>query len=264
MDRHRRARIVLLLATAPVLLFLVLPSLIIVPMALTRGQMIQFPPEWISVHAFADYLGDPGWMASTLLSLRIALLAVVVGAVCGSSAAVALHGRRFTGRSVLVGIIMAPIVIPVVVLALGDYLLFAPLRLIGSPVAIGLAHGLLATPYVFISVQTSLTAGLDPVLVRSARSLGARPFSVLRHVYWPAVRPGVAAGSLLGFSVSFDEVVTASFLQGPGVITLPVHMFTSIQYELTPTIAAAASVFLGLALAALLLQALLTRGRTPA
>ena len=256
-----RSRALLLLAASPVLLFLLLPSLVIVPMALTRGQMIQFPPEWISVHAFADYLGDREWIGSTLLSARVALLAVVLGVLCGTTAAIGLHGRRFPGRGLVVGLIMAPIVVPLVVLALGDYLLFARLRLIGSPVAIGLAHGLLATPYVFISVQTSLVSSLDPALVRSARSLGARPLAVLHHVYWPAVRPGVAAGAVLGFAVSFDEVVTALFLQGPGSITLPVRMFTSIQYELTPKIAAAASVFLGLGLFALMLQALIGRGK---
>ena len=261
MDRRRHGQRLLLAAATPVLLFLLLPSLVIVPMALTRGRMIQFPPDWVSVHAFADYLGDPAWMASTVLSLRVALVAVAVGVACGGSAAVALHGRRFPGRSLIVGVIMAPVVVPLVVLALGDYLLFAPLRLIGSPLALGLAHGLLAAPYVFIATATSLAAGLDPVLVRSARSLGAPPLAVLRHVYWSAARPGVASGALLGFAVSFDEVVTALFLQGPGAVTLPVRMFTSIQYELTPTVAAASSVFLGLALLALLLQELGTHGR---
>lgn len=257
----RTSRAVLLLAASPVLLFLLLPSLVIVPMALTRGQMLQFPPQWISVHAFADYLDDPNWVASTLLSVRIALLATFIGVLCGSTAAIALHRQRFFGRNVLVGLIMAPIVVPLVVLALGDYLLFAPLRLIGSWIAIGFAHGLLATPYVFISVQTSLVASLDPALVRSARSLGASPLSVLRHVYWPCIRPGVASGAVIGFAVSFDEVVTALFLQGPDAVTLPVRMFTSIQYELTPKIAATASLFLGLALLALALQALTGRGR---
>lgn len=254
--RAARGRLWLLLAAAPVLFFLLLPSLVIVPMALTRGQLLQFPPEWISIRPFQDYLRDPGWMASTWLSARIALLATAVAAVCGTMAAIALHGRRFPGRSLVTGLIMAPIVVPLVVLALGHYLVFARLHLLGSPLAIGLAHGLLATPYVFISVQTSLATHLDPALIRSARSLGARFFSVLRHVYWPAVRPGVAAGSLLGFAVSFDEVVIALFLQGPQTVTLPVRMFTAIQFELTPKIAAAASVFIALALLGLLLQAL--------
>ncbi len=259
--RASRARFALLAACAPVLAFLLLPSLIIVPMALTRGNLIQFPPEWISVHSFADYAHDPQWRASTWLSLQVAALAVATACVAGTSAAVALHGKRFAGRGLVAGIIMTPIVVPLVVLALGEYLVLAPLHMVGSWAAIGLVHGLLATPYVFISVQTSLTAELNPALVRSARSLGAGAVAVGRHVYWPAIWPGVAAGAVLGFAVSFDEVVVALFLQGTGSVTLPVRMFTAVQYELTPKIAAASSLFLAVGVIALLLQAATRRSR---
>ena len=145
---------------------------------------------------------------------------------------------------------------PLVVLALGDYLLLAQLHMIGGWGAIGLVHGMLVTPYVFISVQTSLAAGLDPVLIRAASGLGAAPPVVVRHVYWPAIRPGLLSGAVLSFAVSFDEVVLALFLQGPDATTLPVRMFTAIQYELTPKIAASASLFLALAVLVLGAQAL--------
>ncbi len=256
-----RASVTLVLASTPVLVFLVLPSLVIVPMALTAGNLLQFPPAGLSLHAFADYLSDPGWRASTLLSLQVALLAVAAGVLAGSGAAIALHGRRFPGRGLLVGFILSPIVVPAILLALGDYLLLAPAGLVGAWWAIGLAHAMLVTPYVFIAVQTSLVVDLDPALARCARSLGAGMPTVLRHVYWPAIRPGVLAGAVLGFAVSFDEVVLALFLQGPSTVTLPVRMFTSIQYELSPKIAAAASVFLGLAALVLAAQAGLTRQR---
>jgi putative spermidine/putrescine transport system permease protein len=94
--------------------------------------------------------------------------------------------------------------------------------------------------------------------VRSARSLGAGKLSVFRHVYWPAIRPGVLSGCILGFAVSFDEVVVALFLQGPSTVTLPVRMFTAIQFELTPKVAASASLFILLATLALVAQTLLT------
>jgi putative spermidine/putrescine transport system permease protein len=260
MARHDRVAAVLLLtASAPIVVFLLLPSLIIIPMALTKGQLIQFPPEWISVHAFTDYLQDASWMHSTLLSFEVSALAVVLGCITGTAAAIALHSRRFPGKSVLTGVILAPIVVPLIVLALGEYLLFARLHAVGSWVVIGLVHAMLVTPYVFVSVQTSLTAALNPTLIRSARSLGAGSISVFRHVYWPAIRPGVLSGCILGFAVSFDEVVVALFLQGPDTVTLPVRMFTAIQFELTPKIAASASLFILLATLALIAQSLLQR-----
>jgi putative spermidine/putrescine transport system permease protein len=257
-------RLTLYGACAPVLVFLLLPSLVIVPMALTKGQMIEFPPIWISVHSFTDYLGDPQWFESTLLSFQVAALAVVIGCVTGSAAAVALHGKRFSGKGLVSGAIMAPIVVPLVVFALGGYLVFARLHMAGGWVAIGLLHGMLVTPYVFISVQTSLLAALNPLLVRSARSLGAGRLSVLRHVVWPAIRPGVLAGGLLGFAVSFDEVVVALFLQGPRAVTLPVRMFAAIQFELTPKVAASASLFLALSVLVLLAQGVVMRRRVAA
>ena len=257
----RIGRALLLGASVPILLFLLLPSLIIVPMALTKGQLIQFPPQWISLHSFTDYLSDAQWMNSTWLSFQVAVLAVALGCIAGSAAAIALHGRRFPGKGLVISIILAPIVVPLIVLALGEYLLFAHFQLVGSWFAIGLVHAVLVTPYVFISVQTSLTAELNPALVRSARSLGAGRFSVLRHVYWPAIRPGVLSGCILGFAVSFDEVVIALFLQGPDAVTLPVRMFTAIQFELTPKIAASASLFILLATFGLAAQALLMARR---
>ncbi|HTC09199.1 MAG TPA: ABC transporter permease [Acetobacteraceae bacterium] len=256
------ARGALIASCTPVLAFLLLPSLVIVPMALTKGQMLQFPPIWISTHAFTDYLGDPDWFASTVLSFKIAALAVAIGGLTGAAAALALHGKRFPGKGLVVGAIMAPIVVPLVVLALGGYLVFAWLHMVGGWIAIGLLHGTLVTPYVFISVQTSLVAALNPLLVRSARSLGAGRLAVLRHVIWPAILPGVAAGAVLGFAVSFDEVVIALFLQGPQTVTLPVRMFTAIQFELTPKVAASASLFLALSVVVLLTQAAAMRRRS--
>ena len=253
------SRKLLLLANVPVLLFLALPVLVIVPMALTRGQLIRFPPDGLSVHSFVDYWRDPQWVASTWLSLRVALFASVLGGVAGGSAAAGMHGRRFRGSGLLTGVILAPIVLPLIVLALGDYLLFARLRLLGGWLAIGLAHGLLVTPYVFVSVQGSLASRLDPSLIQAARGLGAGSWRVLRAVWWPAIRPGLLAGCILAFAVSFDEVVIALFLQGPDATTLPVRMFTSIQFELTPKIAACASLFLGLASVLLVLQTLVAR-----
>jgi putative spermidine/putrescine transport system permease protein len=244
-------------------LYLLLPSLIIVPMALTKSQLIQFPPEWISIHAFTDYFQDQQWFASTIVSLKVAALATSTACLAGSCAAIALQGRTFRGKAIVVGIILAPIVVPLVVLALADYLFFVQLRFIPGWMKIGLAHSLLVTPYVFVTVQASL-AGLDPALARSARSLGAKPISVLRHVYWPAIRPGVLAGAIFAFAVSFDEVVIALFLQSPEATTLPVRMFTSIQYDLTPKIAAIATVMLGLAALALAAQGLVAlRSRNP-
>lgn len=256
-ERHRpQGQRLLSFAAFVIGLYLLLPTLIVVPMSLTRGQLIQFPPEGLSIHSFSDYFEDRQWIDSTVTSFKIALLAVAIACTVGVLTAAGLHGKHFPGKDLVVGLILSPIVVPLIVLALADYIFFARLRLIGDWVEIGLAHSLLVTPYVFVTVQASLT-GLNPALLRSARSLGARTASVWRHVYWPAIRPGVFAGAIFAFAVSFDEVVIALFLQSPNATTLPVRMLTSIQYDLTPKIAATATLLLAFALLALCAQGLL-------
>ena len=262
MARRRLAPGRLLLATAcvPILLFLLVPILIIVPMALTRGDLLTFPPDGISIRPFMDFFGDAQWVASAVTSLKVATLATAVAGAAGGAGAVALHRNPSRLRGAATTLILMPLMIPVVVLALGDYLFLARLQLIGGWVAIGLAHSVLVTPYVFVAVQASL-AGLDPALPRAARSLGGGNFALLRDVYWPAIRPGVLGGAVFAFIGSFDEVVVSLFLSGPSVTTLPVQMFTSLQYDLSPKIAAVSSLLFFLSLLALATQAL-QRART--
>jgi putative spermidine/putrescine transport system permease protein len=138
---------------------------------------------------------------------------------------------------------------------LGDYLFFSRIGVIGGWTSIGLAHSVLAVPYVFIAVQASL-AGLDPALPRAAESMGSGPFALLRFVYWPAIRPGVLAGAIFAFIASFDEVVISLFLAGPNVTTLPVQMFVGLQFDLTPKIAAVSAILFALSLVGLAVQAL--------
>ena len=189
-------------------------------------------------------------------------LAVVLGCITGSAAAIALHDRRFPGKGLLTGIILAPIVVPLIVLALGEYLsLFAWLHVMGSWVAIarGACHAGDAIRVHFGADR--LTAELNPALIRSARSLGAGGWRCSATCIGRRSGRAYSAAAILGFAVSFDEVVIALFLQGPNTVTLPVRMFTAIQFELTPKVAASASLFILLATLALIAQSLLPARR---
>ncbi len=165
----------------PILLFLLVPILIVVSMALTKGDLLTFPPDGISVRPFLDFFHDPQWVASAVTSLQVAILPTAVACIISGAGAVALHRSpsRLTGA--VATVILMPLTIPVVVLALGAYLFLARLHLIGGWVAIGLAHSVLITPYVFIAVQASL-AGIDPALPQAARSLGGGNLALLRDV----------------------------------------------------------------------------------
>jgi putative spermidine/putrescine transport system permease protein len=245
----------LFLACLPILIFLFVPILIVIPMAFTKGQILMFPPEGLSTRPFTELFNDRQWMESAVVSLKIAILATVLATLVGSAAAVALHKSKIPLKGLITTIILLPLMIPAIVLALGYYLFFLQFGQTGRWTSIALAHSVAITPYVFVAVQASL-AGLDPALARAARSLGGGALAVLYHVYWPTIRPGVIGGAIFAFIGSFDEIVIAMFLAGPSVVTLPVQMFNSLQMDLTPKLAAVSALLFLLSVVGFLAQAL--------
>ncbi len=248
-NQHRS----LILASLPVFVFLVVPTLIVVPVALNDSRYITFPPQSFSSAAVAGFFADRAWTSALLASLQAAGIAMALAVLLGGSAAVALHARKFVGRSLVTGLILAPMIVPPIVLALAFYRFFISVGMVGSILPIGLAHAVIAAPYAFLTTRASL-AGLNPALVRSARSLGAGAPSVMRHVYLPVIAPGLVSGALFAFSVSIDETVMSLFMQSPGATTLPVKMFTDIQFNLTPKIAVSSALLVTVATLGLLFQ----------
>lgn len=244
------AKIVMWVALAPVFVYLVLPSLIVIPIAFTSSKVIEWPPPSLSLDTFGKFFADDAWTSAIASSFLIALIVMVVATIVGTLAAIGLSGKPFLGRGALVGIILMPLAIPVVVLGLGDFAFLARagrmlngLQLVGTRPGIAIAQSVLAVPFVYVVMSAAL-AGLNPQLVRSAQSLGAGTWSLFLHVYFPAVKMGLIASALFAFIVSFDEPVVAYFLQGPDAMTLPVKMYTDIQYNLTPLIAVSSTILL--------------------
>ncbi|NTJ11591.1 ABC transporter permease [Rhizobium lusitanum] len=238
----------------PILAFLLVPILIVVPMAFTKGQILNFPPQLFSVHAFTELFADTQWMESALISLRVGMLATLIAVLVGVTSVLALHRRPAVLTGVVTGIVLLPMMIPGIVTALSFYLFFRRIGMGGSWVAIALAHSVVITPYVFVATQASLS-GVDPALPRAARSLGAGAWTIFWVVYWPAIRPGVIGGGVFAFIGSFDEIVISLFLSGPNLVTLPVQIFTSLQMDLTPKVAAVSAVLILLSLIGLAAQA---------
>ncbi len=237
--------------------FLVVPSLIIVPMSLTPTNLLEFPPGGISFHSYGEFFGSIEWMKSLATSGQAAAIAVCISGLFGTLAAIGLHDVRFPGRGFLIALIMLPIAIPLVVLGLGFVGFFGRFHLVATPIGIGLAHAVLALPYVYIMVTSSLS-GLNPSLIRAVTSCGGGAKDIFRFVYVPTILPGVVGGLIMAFTISFDEVVVAYFLQGPDATTIPVRIFLNLQYSLSPVIAAISTLLLTITTALLLTQIVLT------
>ena len=243
--------LVLLLAL-PGLLFLLLPILAVVPMSFTAGQVVEFPPEEWGLAAYRALLADPRWGQAIVFSLKVSAVAVVLSVVAAGFAAIGLSRLHMRGEALVTAVILAPLAMPVVVLALGTFQFFIQIQINGTLAGIALAHAVLGVPYVFLTVRAALSK-LDMALVRSAMSLGAGTLDVLRWVYLPAILPALLSGALLVFVVSFDEVVVSLFLSGPGALTLPVKLLTEVQFNLSPTIMAVSALLLAVVVFAVVL-----------
>jgi ABC-type spermidine/putrescine transport system permease subunit II len=219
------------------LIFLCAPIVIIVAVSFNATEYIQFPPRAWSLRWYRNYFGTRQWLEPTLLSLRVAAVTMVCSTALGTAAAVGLTRGQFRGRRALEFFFVSPMVVPTIVLAVGLYLLFARFRLVGQPMALYLAHTVVATPLVIVMVSAALRT-TDPAIELAARSLGAGYFRTLWHVTLPAVLPAVISGAAFAFLVSFDEVVLAIFLGGPTTTTLPKRMWESVRFEIDPTLTA--------------------------
>ncbi|WP_395517457.1 ABC transporter permease subunit [Pseudorhizobium flavum] len=244
-----------------VLIFLITPILIIFPMSLGNSPFLSFPPDSYSLRWFDKLFSDAKWLRGVSNSLQAAGVAVCLSVVLGTLAAIGTMrvGKGF--RPLLETIFILPMVIPVIILSVGLFYMLSPLGMTGSPLTLGLAHSVLAVPYVFITVRASLV-GFDRNLELAAMNLGASWPVMFRRVMLPAIMPGVIAGAVFAFIQSFDDVVLALFLTNIRSRTLPRVMFEGMAHEIDPTIIAASAMIILLTLSLLAINLLLSRRPT--
>jgi putative spermidine/putrescine transport system permease protein len=249
-----------LLIAAAVLIgvWLLAPMLVVIPMSLTDRRSLGFPPSGWSLQWYERFFTEEQWHGALLTSVQIALLVTVLATGFGTAAAFALVRGRFPGKGAVNALLLAPLVVPVVIVAIAVFGVYLRWQLSGTVLGFVMAHTALALPFVIITVSASLR-GFDRRLELAAANLGASPATTFRKVTLPLILPGVLSGALFAFITSFDEVVVALFLQSPDVRTLPVQMFTSVTREVDPTIAAASTMILVLTTALLVLFAFTRR-----
>jgi len=236
---------------ALVLLFLVLPILVIVPLSFNSGSFLVYPLQGLSMRWYADFFTSAEWMRSLTNSMIAAPAATLLAMVFGTLAAIGLTRGEFRGKALVMSLLISPMVAPVVIVGVASYLFFAPLGLGNSYISLILVHAVLGVPFVIITVSATLQ-GFNYNLVRAAASMGASPLLAFRKITLPLIAPGVISGALFAFATSFDEVVVTLFLAGPEQATLPRQMFSGIRENLSPTIAAAATLLIGFSIVMLL------------
>ena len=234
-----------------ILLFLLIPILVIVPLSFSEGSLLLYPMPGLSLRWYEALFNSEDWIRATRNSFIVAPLSTVIATVLGTMAAMGLQRASFIGKSLLMGMLISPMIVPLVVVGVGVYLFFAPYGLTNSYMGLVLTHAALGSPFVLTTVLATLQ-GFDSNLVRAAYSLGANPLRAFFTVTLPIIAPGVIAGALFAFITSFDEVITTLFLAGPQQVTLPRQMFTGIRENISPIIAAIATILIVFSTALLL------------
>jgi len=219
-----------------VLAFLLVPIVVIVPLSFSDSSFLVYPiPGW-SLKWYQNLFTSEDWSRAARNSFIVAPLATAIATALGTLAAVGLVRTNFPFKGALMGLLIAPMVVPIVVVGVATYLFFAPLGLVDSYAALG-------APFVLTTVLATLQ-GFNHNLVRASLSLGGNPVVTFFRVTLPVIAPGVISGALFAFATSFDEVVVTLFLAGPEQVTLPRQMFTGIRENITPTIAAVATLLI--------------------
>ncbi len=243
------------------LMFLVLPALIAIPVSLTPKRFLSMPKGEFSLRHFEKLFTSEDWLSSFGQSAVIATSTSFLATVLGTLCAIGLWRISSKYSEVVRAFLLLPLIIPQIISAMAFYRLWIPMGLLDSYSGLIIAHTILAAPMVLITVSASL-ANFDPKLEQASRNLGASNWTTMRRVILPSVRPGVMAGALFAFILSWDEIVVTLFLSKFTVFTLPRRMWNGIRENTDPTVAAAAVVLIAITIIAFVVSALISRRRT--
>lgn len=223
--------------------FLVAPILVIFPLAFTSASNLEFPPPGYSLRWFDEYLGSSVWISATIRSFLVALATAFFATIIGGLAALALARSNSRFKGPLFALMLAPMVVPRIVIAVGLFYLMAQIGLLATDTGLVIGHTLLAIPYCFITIGAVLKS-YDWRLNQAAETLGAGRVTVLRRITLPLMRGGVISAGLFAFVTSFDELTIAIFISGGLKSTLPKQMWDDMFLQLNPTLAAVSVVVL--------------------
>tara|TARA_R110002074_G_scaffold181636_5_gene346299 strand:+ start:1102 stop:1920 length:819 start_codon:yes stop_codon:yes gene_type:complete len=228
------------LATITMIL-LVAPTLIVIPMSFSDSQYLEFPPENWSMRWYRNYFQSSEWMLATRTSFKAAFLTMLVATPIGVLAAYGLHASRVPFVRVAFVLLITPMMVPVVLIAIGAFYAYVKLQILYTITGLVLAHTVLALPLVMI-VTGSALKGYDMSQEQAARSLGAPRWKAFLTVTLPQIKFAVVTSALLSFLTSFDEVIVAMFVSGGDNPTLTRSMFNALRDQIDPTIASISTI----------------------
>ena len=228
---------------ALVLAFLLIPTVIVVPVSFGSEKYLQFPPKTWSWTWYRAYFADQEWMDATRLSLGVAGLATILATLVALPATLAFERGRLPGRGIMRSLVLAPMILPHIVIAVAMYIAFSRWNLVGQLSGFVMAMAVLCLPYLFLTLSAAVTK-LDPSLEMAASNLGATRWQAFWHITLPLLLPAVAGGMAFAFITSLDEAVVSSFLSSSTAKTLMKKMFEDIDFDVSPIVAAVSTLII--------------------
>jgi len=232
---------------ALIFFFLIAPIVVVIPLSFNAvpfftftEEMLTFDPAGYSLKWYEDFFTNLNWQGAVKNSLIIAVFATLISTTLGTVAALGLSRPEMPHKSVIMGILISPMIVPLIISAAGMYFFYSKVGLASTHLGVILAHAALGTPFVVITVTATLV-GFDHSLIRAAATLGASPQLTFFRVIVPLILPGVISGALFAFITSFDEVVVVLFVGSYEQRTIPWQMFSGIREQISPTILAVAT-----------------------
>ena len=239
--RARGAPALLAPLVAVLYFLLIAPLVVVIAVSFNAASGFDFPPKGLSLRWYDAFFHSRPFVRSFFqVSLPIGLACSVCATTLGALAAIGLVRFRFIGREALETAFLAPLLVPHILLGAALYLYYARLGMNASMLTLFFGHLLISTPYVIRSVTAGLV-GMDPRLEEAAISLGANRVQAFLRVTLPLLRSSLVSGAIFAFIISFSDINLALFLSGPDTTSLPVHIFSELQWEGDPTIAAASA-----------------------
>ena len=268
-----------------IFLFLILPILVVLPLSFNVEPYFSFTPGMLALDPeafslrwykdilrngmaapdaplnlawFADTWNNAQWMRAIRNSFFIGICATLLSTALGTLAAIGLSRSEMPYRRLIMSILISPMIVPLVITAAGMFFFYSKIQLSQTYIGVIMAHAVLGTPFVIITVTATLV-GFDKSLVRASNSLGAGPIQTFFKIQMPLIIPGVISGGLFAFITSFDEVVAVLFLASPEQRTIPRQMWSGIREQISPTILAVATLLVLLSIILLTVIELLRR-----
>lgn len=241
-----------------ILFALVLPILIIILFSFTNANYFNWPIEDFSLKWYEQFFTDQQWYMGLGRSLFVAFCTVLLSLFLGTLAALATYKLNFNFKKSFIALMLSPMLIPVIIISIALYYNFAPIGLTNSYIGIILGHSIVAFPMTFITISTGL-AQINSDVEAAATSLGSTPFGVFFKITLPLIKPAIFSSAIFAFVTSIDELTITLYMSGAATKTLPIVMWETMRYNVSPLIAVASTLLVSAVVILFTIKSLLNK-----